>query len=52
MRDAAQSGDEALVLKAVHATTQTAAAFARLVEVGELEARLSELEEALSERAA
>lgn len=46
MRDAAASGDGALVLKAVHATTQTTAAFARIVEVGELEARLEALEAA------
>jgi len=50
MMDAAAEGDRAGVLKAVHATTQAAAAFARLVEVGELEARLNELEQALEAR--
>jgi hypothetical protein len=50
MRDAAAEGDAALVLKAVHATTQTTAAFARVVEVGELEARLAELEAAIETR--
>lgn len=52
MMDAAAEDDRAGVLKAVHATTQAAAAFARVVEVGELEARLTELETALSARAA
>ena len=52
MRDAAASGDGALVLKAVHATTQTTAAFAKIVEVGELEARLETLEAALAAQAA
>ncbi len=51
MRDAAASGDGALVLKAVHATTQTTAAFAKIVEVGELEARLETLEAALQAQA-
>lgn len=50
MMDAAAEDDRAGVLKAVHATTQAASAFARLVEVGELEARLHELEEALTAR--
>ena len=43
MMDAAADGDRAGVLKAVHATTQAATAFARIVEVGELEGRLSDL---------
>ena len=43
MMDAASDDDRVGVLKAVHATTQAAAAFARLVEVGELEGRLAAL---------
>lgn len=35
-------------LKAVHAVTQANAAFAKLMEIGELEARLSELEKLTS----
>lgn len=50
MLDAAAEGDRAGVLKAVHATTQAVAAFARVVEVGELEARLEEIEGALKHR--
>lgn len=50
MRDAAAEGDRAGVLKAVHATTQAVSAFARVVEVGELEARLEEIEGALRSR--
>ena len=49
--DAAAAEDAAAVLKAVHAITQASGAFARLVEVGELEARLAELESALAARA-
>ena len=47
MKDAAEAGDGALVLKAVHSITQATGSFAKLVEVGELEARLAELETAL-----
>lgn len=36
--------DPAHVLKAVHAVSQGAAAYARIVEVGELEARIAALE--------
>jgi len=36
--------DPALSLKAIHAISQGAAAYARIVEVGELEARLAALE--------
>ena len=36
--------DDVLSLKAIHAISQGAAAYARIVEVGELEARLSALE--------
>lgn len=51
LMDGAAAGDAAAVLKAVHAITQASGAFARLVEVGELEARLAELEAALAARA-
>lgn len=37
--------DHALALKAIHAISQGAAAYARIVEVGELEARIKALEE-------
>ncbi len=46
MRDAAAKGNHATVLRAVHATIQAGSAFAKLVEVGELEARLADLEAA------
>ncbi len=36
--------DPALSLKAVHAVSQGAAAYARIIEVGEMEARLAALE--------
>lgn len=36
--------DDALALKAVHAISQGASAYARIVEVGELEARIAALE--------
>ena len=36
--------DDQLLLKAVHAMTQAVQAYAKLVEVGELEEQLSELE--------
>ncbi|AHX26514.1 hypothetical protein DEDE109153_01070 [Deinococcus deserti] len=36
--------DPALSLKAIHAISQGAAAYARIVEVGELEARIAALE--------
>ena len=36
--------DDALSLKAIHAVSQGAAAYARIIEVGELEARLAALE--------
>ena len=42
--DILESEDDALSLKAIHAVSQGAAAYARIVEVGELEARLSALE--------
>lgn len=41
--------DPAHALKAVHAVSQGASAYARIVEVGELEARLAALEAAGSE---
>ncbi|MGB3542038.1 hypothetical protein, partial [Rubrivirga sp.] len=47
MMDAAAESDRTGVLKAVHATTQAASAFAKIVEVGELEGRLLALETAL-----
>ncbi|GAB5518811.1 MAG: hypothetical protein RhofKO_10620 [Rhodothermales bacterium] len=39
--------DSVTTLKAVHAITSASTAYAKLIEVGELEARLTELEEAL-----
>ncbi len=36
-----------LTLKAVHAITQASTAYVKLIEVGELEARLAELEKAV-----
>ena len=48
--DSAEAGDQAGVLKAVHAITQATGTFSKLVEVGELEARLGELEKALPPR--
>lgn len=50
LMDAAAEDDRAGVLRAVHAVTQASAAFARLVEVGELEARLAELEKLTAAR--
>ena len=38
------STDPATTLKAVHAITSASTAYAKLIEVGELEARLAELE--------
>ena len=38
--------DPQLVLRAVHAMSQVSSAYARIVEVGELEARLAALETA------
>lgn len=40
-----RSGDDDRALKAVHAVSQASTAYARLVEVGELEARIWALEE-------
>ncbi len=42
--------DALTVLKAVHAITSASTAYARLVEIGELEARLAAVEELLKER--
>lgn len=42
--------DDQLALRAVHAITQATTAYAKLVEVGELEARLAELEMRLGQR--
>jgi len=42
--DLLEEEDPALCLKAIHAVSQGAAAYARIVEVGELEARLAALE--------
>jgi len=44
--DAAEGRDGTTVLKAVHALTQATAAYARVTEAGELEARLAHLEAA------
>ena len=49
--DAAAANDSALVLKGVHALTQAAGAYARLVEAGEIEARLAEVEQRLEAEA-
>lgn len=43
--------DTATVLRAVHAMTQGAAAYARIVDAGELEARLAALEETMQQQA-
>lgn len=42
--------DTATVLKCVHAISQAAGTYAKVVEVGELEARLAELEKSLGHR--
>lgn len=42
--DILEDTDPVLSLKAIHAVSQGAAAYARIVEVGELEARLAALE--------
>ncbi|WP_019586897.1 hypothetical protein [Deinococcus apachensis] len=42
--DLLEEEDAALSLKAIHAISQGAAAYARIVEVGELEARIAALE--------
>lgn len=42
--------DSATVLKAAHAITSASTAYAKLMEVGELEARLTELEEAMQSK--
>ncbi len=39
-----ENEDDTLSLKAIHAVSQGTAAYARIIEVGELEARLSALE--------
>ena len=39
-----ENEDDTLSLKAIHAVSQGAAAYARIIEVGELEARLAALE--------
>ena len=44
------STDPATTLKAVHAITSASTAYAKLIEVGELEARLTELEKAQAAR--
>lgn len=41
-----EAEDPAHALKAVHAVSQGAAAYARIVEIGELEARIKALEDA------
>lgn len=43
--DILESEDAVLTLKAIHAVSQGAAVYARIVEVGELEARLTALED-------
>ena len=42
--DILDTDDDTMSLKAIHAISQGAAAYSRIVEVGELEARLSALE--------
>ena len=44
------STDAATTLKAVHAITSASTAYAKLVEVGELEARLAEIEKSLEKK--
>ena len=48
--DILEDTDPVLSLKAIHAVSQGAAAYARIVEVGELEARLAALEDLPCER--
>ena len=50
MYAAGEARDCSAVLRAVHAITQASTAYAKLVEVGELEARLGELEKSLETR--
>ena len=50
MYAAGKAGDRPGTLKAVHAITQASTAYAKLIEVGELEARLMELEKSLEQR--
>lgn len=50
MFSAAASADVAAVLRAVHATTQAATAYAKLVEAADLEARIAALEAAEAAR--
>lgn len=49
LTDAAADADAALVLRAVHALTQAAGTYARILETGEMEARLADLEARLEE---
>jgi hypothetical protein len=49
MEDGVSRPDNHTALRAIHAISQGAAAYARIVEVGELEARLSTLENAAAE---
>ena len=44
------SSDPSTTLKAVHAITSASTAYARLVEIGEIEARLEAVEELLKHR--
>lgn len=44
--------DEDRILKCVHALNQAASGYAKLLEVGELEARIEEVEAAMKARAA
>ena len=48
--DILEDTDPVLSLKAIHAVSQGAAAYARILEVGELEARLAALEDLPCER--
>jgi hypothetical protein len=47
-----EESDSTMVLKATHAISQATSTYARLIEVGEMEARLAELEQALEARKA
>ncbi|OZC04029.1 hypothetical protein [Rubricoccus marinus] len=47
LMDSAERGNIDGVLRAVHALTQASGAYARLIETGELEARLAALEASL-----
>jgi hypothetical protein len=52
LEDASQDKDRELTLKAIHALSQCCGQYAKLLEVGEIEARLGALEERLQGKVA